>query len=377
MKIALVKQEVYQDLYVNAPTSSAADLLFSSLMRVGPIGLFTGCDANFLIVQEEDTPECRAWEQVIQHYPPEWFRELAYKPFAETQFPETKFFQPGSGKAHSDFSVECRSVDWSRYDVVISLNFAIPTSIVQQHREVLWCHMTGEANLWCDRPYYGYDVCLTQEARGIVARDLGTVDFPYTFAGSNCLETIMRAALGRDSQRRGIFAEVNSSEERPVRSAAHLQVLESTGHAIRLHQQNIRENLTELFDAKYFIKCGGRKIRGNSVIEAISCGAVVLMNPADLHHSQLLPPEAWIHSPEEAREKVAALDADPAACERLRALQRKLLDTFVVEMPLESLRNCLRAKRSGQRAPISLPPPPASERSVLYRAVSRIKRTLG
>ena len=52
-KIALVKQEVYQDLYVCPVTEkNAANILFSSMGRVGPIGLMADLDADFYIVKE-------------------------------------------------------------------------------------------------------------------------------------------------------------------------------------------------------------------------------------------------------------------------------------------------------------------------------------
>ena len=41
MKIAFVKQDCYQDLYVSDKNASVEELLFSSQGRVGPIGLFT------------------------------------------------------------------------------------------------------------------------------------------------------------------------------------------------------------------------------------------------------------------------------------------------------------------------------------------------
>jgi hypothetical protein len=345
MKIALVKQDVYQDLYVAGRTATPEELLFSSIMRVGPIGLFTRLNADFLIVKEATTPECRAWEHVIPHYPAAWFRELQTRPFAQTSFPEARFLEPGTRASHADFAVACEDVNWGDYDVVISINFSIPTAIIARYPRVLWCYMVGEANVFCDRVHFDYDVCLNQETRGVVAAGQGVIDFPYTFLGPDCLDRLMARVLGRPSTRQGIFAEINSFTERPVRDAGHLRPLESTGHPIRLHRQSIRENLTQLYDTKYFVKIGGRKIRGNSVIEAISSGAVVLMNPSELHHSQFLPSSAWVYTVDDALARIHHLDANPAAYEALRAEQRARLQAFAIDGPLESLQNALREKR--------------------------------
>ena len=58
LRIAFVKQDVYQDLYV-VPTSEhdPAAILFSSMGRVGPIGLMADLGADFYIVKEEPEPE--------------------------------------------------------------------------------------------------------------------------------------------------------------------------------------------------------------------------------------------------------------------------------------------------------------------------------
>jgi hypothetical protein len=135
----------------------------------------------------------------------------------------------------------------------------------------------------------------------------------------------------------------------------------ATGHQLRFHRQNIRENLTELWDSKYFIKIGGRLIRGNSVVEAISAGALVLMNPADTHHAQLLPRDTWIESPADAVELIARLDKNPAEYHRLQTLQRERVQSFVIDAPLKSLKNCLLSKR----ARLAPPAHPAGFRSRL------------
>lgn len=368
MKIALVKADVYQDLYVAGPDASPEELLFSSIMRVGPIGLFTLCDATFHIVREEDTPETRVWEKLIPHGKPEWYRQLKDRPFSETSLPEARIYQPGSSRSHRDHSVAAETIDWSRYDVVIAINFAVPRRIVLQHPRTLWCYLVGEADQLLDRVHHGYDVALNQEARGLVARAPGVVDFPYTFAGPHCLRRLAGTTDEDDRARRGIFVEINSVEARPARMESHLEPLLSCGHPLRFHRQNIRKNLSELARSKYFVKTRGRPIRGNSVIEAISAGAVVLIDPSQLLHSALPTRAAWIYSAEEAASRIAELDRDPAAYAALRDAQRAMLQSLVVDCPLESLRNCLRVKRES---------PPLPARSLAARLKSRIARELG
>ena len=44
----------------------------------------------------------------------------------------------------NDFSVDAKDINWSKYDIVISLNFAVPIKIRRKHPEILWICMTGE-----------------------------------------------------------------------------------------------------------------------------------------------------------------------------------------------------------------------------------------
>lgn len=368
LNIAFVKQDVYQDLYVGPSQATADELLFSSIMRVGPIGLFTRLNAVFFIVKEDAAPECAAWKVNLPSYQPSWFRELQHKPITQTGFPEARFLQPGSDRNHGEFAVEAGSVDWSAFDVVISINLAIPARIVALHSDVLWCYMSGEATPALDQFARDYDVCLNQETRGIISSRTGVVDFPYTFVGPDCLERILESKLHRPPERRGIYLEINSIPERPVLSVPeHLKPLERSGHPLRLHRQNIRANLEALYDSKYFVKVGGRNIRGNSIIEAISCGVIVIMNPSKVHHSQLLPPESWAHSLEETLALIEHLEKNPQACAALQQAQRERLRHYVFEAPLDSIRNALEFKRLQSRS---------SPRSRLRCVLSGIKRRL-
>ena len=345
LRVALVKQDVYQDLYVcSHRLNDPLQILHTSPNRVGPIGLFTLSDTDFYIVHEEETPECQIYRQVL----PDLADKLhLLKTRTIDKIPGREFLRPGSSHCHGEFSISCFDVDWGRYDVVITLNASLPTQLIQQFPRTLFAYMIGEANLATRRVKFGYDVCLNQKARGKIARRMGVVDFPYTFVGPSCLEKLVQKHLGRKSHQQGIFAEINSCHGRPVTHAPpeFLTTFSKLGHSIRLHRQLISENLKELYDARYFVKLSGRSIRGNSVIEAISLGTVVLMDPSQVIHRELLPRQSWITSSEQARQKVCYLDQHPDAYAALLAEQRERLQRYVVDAPWTSLQNCLKHKR--------------------------------
>lgn len=345
LKIALVKQEVYQDLYVcSGNEKDPIKILFSSMGRVGPIGLFTKLNADFYIVKEEDTKECQTYKKVLPHMA-DSLKML--KTTTLNNLPGQDFKIPGSDKSNGYYSVSCYDVDWGSYDIVISINISLPSKLIKQHANTLFCYMIGEANLATKRVKFSYDVCLNQEARGKVATKTGVIDFPYTFVGMNCLERLIHRFLGKESEKRGIYSEINSSAERPVVNIPPLfSNLRNLGHPINLHKQLISANLVEVYNSKYFLKIGGRKLRGNSVIESISLGTPVLMNPNDVIHNELLPKEAWILTQEDAYRKIEYLDKNVDAYNDLLMKERDLLNKYIYQAPLNSLLNCLHYKRN-------------------------------
>lgn len=346
-KIALVKQDLYDDLYVCKNRTSIDEAFLSTLMRTGPLGLFEpDIDADYLIIKEQKERECQAYQKSNRMSKKlKW--QLQNLPAYKIDADSFRFKKPLSEHCHKEYAQDPYSIDWSKYDIVISVNVAVPTAIVKKYPDTLWCYMYGEANSETPYPRYGYDVLITQDITGTVAPSLGKVDFPYTFLEPDTLEKIAQKLFGKIKTKSGVFAEINNTTERPVTSCPPLDFVKKLGHEVILHSQDIKENLKNLYRAKYFVKVTGRVIRGNSVIEAVSAGTLVLMNPKDLMHSQILPKECWIHDAKEASALIKKLDADPKFYKSLLAKERELIQRYVVDAPLESLYACLRYKRAG------------------------------
>ena len=126
------------------------------------------------------------------------------------------FHEPGSDKPNGYYAVKCSSIDWSKYDAVISINVSVPTQIVQKYPQVLWAYMIGEANFMLDKVYFGYDVCLNQLIRGENDLIHGVMDFPYTFVNKDHLERVLHDEFGK-VEKSGIYGEINTTTERPVK----------------------------------------------------------------------------------------------------------------------------------------------------------------
>lgn len=344
-RIALVKQEIYQDLYVCPSTEKdPATILFSSQGRVGPIGLIADLKADFFIVKEEPGKETQIYRKVIPHIAKHLY---LLKTQTLDKLPGQAFKQPGSSHANGEFAVSCYEIDWGKYDMVISINVSLPTRLVLQYPRTLFGYMIGEANMATRKARFGYDVTLNQLARGSVNTRCGVIDFPYTFLRGNTLEPLMRHYLRRDSRREGVFMEINSTVERPVTQVPlHFKPLEELGYPVILHKQKIFDNLLSIYDSKYFVKMGGRPIRGNSVAEAVSLGSLAIMDRNEIIHKELIIDECNVKNMDEVICLVNRLEENPREYERLLAKQRDILTRYFFEAPLQSLQNSLKAKRS-------------------------------
>ncbi len=390
LRIALVKQDVYQDLYV-CPTSEkdARSILLSSQVRVGPIGLMADLNADFYIVKEERDAETQSYRYIIPHMTP-YLRML--KDHTLNELPTQEFMCPGSTHTHGEFSISCQDINWGQYDIVISINVSLPTRIIRQYPRTLFAYMIGEANMATDRARFGYDATLNQMARGRVTtnlRECNEIDFPYTFLKGDTLQKLMerysKTSLSKQDtllsdreavlpnqetaeaneelslseqkatqphQREGIFMEINSTTERPVtKIPPHFQPLVNKGYTIILHKQQIDENLQAIYHSKYFLKMGGRPIRGNSVAEAISLGSLVMMNRDEVTHGELIIDECNVKTMEEAVALIDSLEQNPEEYRRLCAKQQQVLTELFFEKPLTSLINGLQQKRTEGAAP--------------------------
>ena len=211
-KLALVKQDVFPDLYICEKHLDDKEVLLSTSMRVGPIGLWEDFDVDFLIVKECPERECRIWERDCDPKYREKLRKL--KNTSVNQIEGQEFLRPGSSYTATDFSCNVDDVDWGIYDIVLSINIAVPSRIVRTYNKVLWVHMSGESYKFIDKAYFGYDVAIHQMTDGYINLYKKMLSFPYTYVSKN---TLYRIANEIDDisigEKKGIYAEVKCTTE--------------------------------------------------------------------------------------------------------------------------------------------------------------------
>jgi hypothetical protein len=337
MKIAVVKSSVYQDLWVTNITNNAYDLFKTSMVRCPPVGLAEEYSADFIIVKDTDEYPCNSNKNCLDTQ----FTD-SIKFSKERKNPGLPFLHEGY---HKDISIDSianlvDSIDWPKYNIVMCINTCIPRRIIEQYPEILWCYWVGENDehlvmnkIDC------YDIVLNQDVTKQGLSDF-SIGFPYTYVSPYTIERIVKFYFTIDSvEKRGVYMEINNTTERPVISipSDFLAISQETGHPIVRHLQDILENAKNLFTSKYYVKLLGRKIRGNSTLECISAGTLVLANDDLLMYPELILQECKIKSYTDAIDKINFFDANPSAYNDAIQRQREILNLIYFKKPYDAL----------------------------------------
>ena len=337
MKIAVVKSSVYQDLWVTDICNNPYDLFKSSMMRCPAIGLAGEYGADFIIVKDTDEYPCGSNKNCL-----------------DTRFSDSmKFAKEGKNPGlpfldetyHKEVTIDSVAypvdlIQWSKYDIVMCVNACIPARITLKYPKIMWCYWIGENNLSLVMNKLNcYDLILNQD---VFKKNLPffSIGFPYTYVGPLTIETIVKQHYKLTTiVKRGIFMEINNTQERPVRLVPlEFQLISTeTGQPIIKHSQNILENAKNLVEAKYYIKLLGRKIRGNGILECISAGTLILANEDLVEYNDLLLSECKIKSYTDAIVKIKFFDANPVAYTAAIQAQRDLLNEKYFRAPYTAL----------------------------------------
>lgn len=332
-RFACVKSDIYQDLWVTKPfEKDATEILKSTMMRTPAIGL-TSFNTDFIIVKESQEYPCAV---CAFHY------KKANK-FNNTNKSNHPFLHEEYHKhlTLSDVSVEVDSVDWKKYDIVLTINACIPDRIIKENPSTLWCYWNGENKPeYINKPLGLYDVVLNQDVT--LEQHSKSVGFPYTFVSEDILEKMFGGLT-----KQGIYMEINNCKERPVSAETPVfsRISAAVAQPIHLHSQDILENLRRVCKSKYFLKIEGRNLRGNSILESISCGTLVLANKQMITYNDLICEECHVVTEWDAVKKILELESSPLLYSELVKKQRNILQTLYFQKPISNLVNKYKTKQ--------------------------------
>ena len=174
-KIAFIKEACYQDLWIGDNHDSSLDLIRSTLMRTGPIGLLEVFKSDFYIVKSNNSI---AGQKIrFCQIPKNQLSKEDYKLIETTKRRINSSRLPL--RCPNDFCIDSEEINWSKYDIVISLNFAVPISIRKKYPRILWLCMTGEGRFPVQSNFWDYFI--SHNYPNTPVSSLKTINMPYTF----------------------------------------------------------------------------------------------------------------------------------------------------------------------------------------------------
>ena len=242
-------------------------------------------------VETDDSPECRVWQ------------ERATKLHWDT----LEFFEsyrhkiPGKDFGQRDFAVPVDDVDWSNYDIVISIDVSVPARVTSRFPQTVWAYYVREIKAPSyqesfDAPLAGQDLFLTQHFSPSPRPSAShCVNFPYHLQRVGGLAGLFGHPLPADTDRQGVFVDHHtmaslSHEERetlsrfaPVASTLHCGEREVIPTSERLAIRTIDADRRDvLLNAKFFlVTAGNRRVFGTSIVEAIAAGTLAIGTPSN------------------------------------------------------------------------------------------------
>lgn len=332
LSVAFVKQASYVDLYT-LPSSSSnerrvsnLDIYGSSNFRSGPVGLLAHFDCDFIIVKCENAPECKIWEYRLRN-------EVKNASEAHQRRKQRR-------EAQEREAVDAGSIDWSKYDLVVCVENAVPSSIASQYPETVWATMLEwfgmpQFKSYLFRPPAGYDVFLIQCFSSIPFDGLlpsSALHWPYGFVHSSSFQQLGLLEGVKKSD-----ALVLDRNAEAFREQLNVDTALSSRISV-LGGLNIQDFAKRMAEAKYYSSFGTRRLLwGNGTLDTAALGALILTDRSKLINPSIVGPNCHVDNVEQLICKVHTLDADEELYQAALEEQRQRLDYFAFWRPLFEL----------------------------------------
>ncbi len=332
-KIAFIKEACYQDLWIGDNNDTSSDLIRSTLLRTGPIGLLEIFGSDFFIVKSNNS---KAAQKIrFSQIPKNCLSKEDYKLIESTKIRINSSRLPF--RCPNDFSLDAEKINWSKYDIVISLNFAVPISIRRKHPDILWTCMTGEGRF----PVLSrcWDYFISHDYPNTPFANLKTINMPYTFIPPKYIYDTFKTSKNK----KGICVEINSKIS-PSDNQGLLKEFYSLNLNVEFHSGDIEKNLKNLASSKYFIKLSGRPVRGNSFLEAMSARSLCLLHYNDCYGKIPFHNYCYFKDEKSLIEKLQFLEKNNDFLVELLNYQDSILQNMIANLKIQ-FENALLIKR--------------------------------
>jgi hypothetical protein len=327
MRVALVKQSTYTDLYSDPQAPTTRALIESSWHRPGPVGLFTEFDSTFFIVHLEPDTECKVWEEKIGYAVADRTRAAADAHRRAVQ---------------SAVAVDAESIDWSAFDIVIAIECAVPARITKRHPLVIWAtmlehHRMRPYHAWLREPPVGYDVFLNlrygPNPQSILKRR-HVIDWPYNFTAPGALRRLYGEGAQGSANRARLRVLIEDNQSTAMTNAV------SVGGCTPLIgcRQTLKDYLEQLLAADVLaFPAPSRPLGGLAMLDAASAGVLLAGNRRALWNPFLVEAEMHSSDPKTCVAKLRRVAEDEVFRRDALSRQTARLSWFGFRRPLEQL----------------------------------------
>jgi hypothetical protein len=289
-RIALVKQDVCEDLYCAPAGATPRELVESTQLRTGPVLLLTDWDAKFHMVETIDAPECRMWQE----------RSVDLNWDSLEFFASYRDRIPGKDFGQRRYAVPPDAIDWSRYDLVVSVDVCVPEAITRRYPCTAWAYYVREVKAPAYRrgieaPAPGQDLFLNHGFRwepGPLPRHV--IEFPYHLQRYGCFHQLF--AVDEAAARTGVFVDHHTLVRMSPEDVARLaefgpvtgpilppELRYEAGKSVpprRTMDPDLRERL---LNSRFFLVTPGqRPVHGTAMVEAIAAGCLAIGSTRNL-----------------------------------------------------------------------------------------------
>lgn len=348
LSVAIVKQDCNEDLYCSPPDATVWQTISSTLLRSGPVSFFSFFSTTFLLVKTESDPECNIWREKAD--PLGWASLQWFESFRD--------HIPGRDHGQSSLALSVEEIDWSKFDIIVSIDVSVPARITRQYPQVVWCYYVRElkAPSWTaslQAPIDGQDLFLSQYFNLIPdRRHPHVLSFPYHFHHVGVFHQLVPAVIQESTNqvRHGIFVEYHSAYNATDEQLSALSVFgpvyahrssdvrfdELTGDRIP-DRTMAGPALEALLRSKYHVKWAGRSTFGTAKVEAIACGCLCLTDPAIDGTPFLHSPASLVSGFDNLLKRLELLESNHDMYYRELSLQRQRVDYLCCYRPANDL----------------------------------------
>jgi hypothetical protein len=319
-KVALVKQTAYHGAYL-ASGSIWSETVLTAPTHLGPMSFLADLRADYFIVRQAREPETYLWQEKFRADPDP---ELAFRHVRTWQDQ-----QENMGVVNPD------EIRWEDYDLVVSLDIALPARITQKCRRTLWAYYSVEAGgplhkRSLQQPVEGYQLYLNHGFRRHRVRPMNrshAIEFPFTFQSSGAWHSLAEKVGSLGNPRQGTLVE---------RLSWHACSDEKPG-SMRLLSGDAREYVRAMTSHQFAVRTDPKMRWGNWALEAVQAGCLFLGRADSLAMPGVLLPELIVSDLPSAEAKTRSLLQDPGKLRLLAKTQADLAEHLAFRRPLAEL----------------------------------------